>query len=109
MEARFSAPVKTGPGVHQAFSIIDNVFPSGKVKRPGRGLTNYPHPEQGLCEELNRKSSHPLGFHGLFWGESFFFFLLLIPSTTGFSKMCLNFSSFDKTILRFSFPSIKLQ
>jgi len=41
-EARFSAPVQTGPGTHTAsYKMGDGSFPG--VKRSGRGVDHPPH------------------------------------------------------------------
>ena len=60
MEARFSAPVQTGPEAHPASCTMGTgSFPG--VKQPGRGraLTSLPH----------LTSTPPSGLRGLFWGE----------------------------------------
>jgi hypothetical protein len=42
VEARFSAPVQTGPGAHPAsYTMGTCSFP--RVKRPGRGVDHPPH------------------------------------------------------------------
>jgi len=42
VEARFSAPVQTGPGTHPAsYTMGTRSFPG--VKRPGRGVDHPPH------------------------------------------------------------------
>ena len=41
VEARFSAPVQTGPGAHPAsYTMVTGYFPG--VKRPGRGVDHLP-------------------------------------------------------------------
>jgi hypothetical protein len=48
--ARFSAPVKTGPGAHPAsYTMGTGSFP--EVKRPGRGVDNPPHLAPRLKKE----------------------------------------------------------
>ena len=66
VEARFSAPVKTGPGSHLASYKMDTVsFPW--VKRPERG-TNDPPPSSAEIKERVELYlySLSLGLHGLF-------------------------------------------
>ena len=49
MEARFSAPVQTGPGTHPAsFTVSAGSFP--KIERPGRGV-NRPPPSNAEIKE----------------------------------------------------------
>ena len=49
-EARFSAPVQTGPGAHPAsYTMGTGSFPG--VKRPGRGADNPPHLAPRLKEK----------------------------------------------------------
>ena len=65
VEARFSAPVQTGPGVHPAsYTMGTGSFPG--VKRPGRGVDHPPHLAPRLKEELSYTSAPPLGLPGLF-------------------------------------------
>jgi len=42
-EAKFPAPVRTGPGVHPAFCTM-GTGSSARVKRPGRGVDHPPPP-----------------------------------------------------------------
>jgi len=50
VEARFSAPVQTGPGAHPSSYIMGTgSFPG--VKRPGRGVDHPPYPEPRLMKE----------------------------------------------------------
>ena len=49
MEARFPAPVQTGPGSHPAFYAMDTgTFP--EIKRPGSGVDHPPHLAPTLSE-----------------------------------------------------------
>jgi hypothetical protein len=73
VEARFSAPVQTGPEAHPASYIIGTgSFPS--IKRPGRGADHPPHLAPRLKEEQRYISNPSLGLRGLFKGE-----LYLLP------------------------------
>jgi len=50
VEARFSAPVQTGPGAHPAsYTMGTGSFPG--VKRPRRGVDHPPHPAPRLKKE----------------------------------------------------------
>ena len=49
-EARFSAPVQTGPGVHPASCTMGTRSSPG-VKRPGRGADHPPHPSAEVMKE----------------------------------------------------------
>ena len=52
MDARFSAPVQTGPGVHSASCIVGTgSFPGIKS---GQGVTLIPHPPLGPWSRKNR-------------------------------------------------------
>jgi hypothetical protein len=63
--ARFSAPVPTSPGAHQAtYTMGTESFP--RVKRPGRGVDSPPHLVPRLKKEKSCISTPPLGFRGLF-------------------------------------------
>ena len=58
-EARFSAPVQTGPGS----------FPG--LKRPGRDV-DHPHPSGAEVKKgYSCTSAPPLGLRGLLWGEPY--------------------------------------
>ena len=50
MEARFSAPVQTGPGAHLGFYTMDTGFFFPGVKRPGRGV-DHPLPSNAEVKE----------------------------------------------------------
>ena len=68
VEARFSAPVHTGPEPHKATSTMGTGLIPG-IKRPGRGVN---HPPPYSVEEKGRVELHfqpPLGFHGPLEGE----------------------------------------
>jgi len=53
--ARFSTPVQTGPGAHQAYYTMGTwSFP--EVKRPGRGVDHPPH----LVPRLRKSRAIPL-------------------------------------------------
>jgi hypothetical protein len=56
VEARFSAPVQTGPGVHPAFCTIGTRFFPG-VKRPGRGGNHPRHLTPKIKKEYNLYSA----------------------------------------------------
>jgi hypothetical protein len=67
VEARFSAPVQTGPVAHPAsYTMGTGSFPG--VKRAGRGvaLTTHPHLAPGLKKEYSYTSTPPLDLCGLF-------------------------------------------
>ena len=49
LEARFSAPIQTGPGAHPASYTTGNVSYPG-VKRPGRGV-DHPLPSRAEVKE----------------------------------------------------------
>jgi len=50
VEARFSAPVQTGPGAYPAsYTMGTGSFP--EIKRPGRGVDNPPHLAPRLRKE----------------------------------------------------------
>ena len=51
LQARFSAPVQTGPGAHPASCTMGTGFFPG-VKWPGRGVDNSPHLAPRLKKEL---------------------------------------------------------
>jgi hypothetical protein len=60
VEARFSAHVQTGPGVHPASCTIGTEsFPG--VKRPRRGADHPPPPSAEVENEYNYTSTPPLG------------------------------------------------
>jgi len=51
MEARFSAPVQTGPGAHPAsYTMGTGSFPG--VKRPGRGVNHQPSSSTEVKERV---------------------------------------------------------
>ena len=68
VEARFSAPVHTGPVGHPASCTVGiGSFPG--VKRPGVALTTHPHLAPRLRTESSYTSTPPLGLRGLFCRE----------------------------------------
>ena len=60
-EARFSAPVQTGPGAHPISYTMGTESLSG-VKRPGRGVDHPPHLAPRLKKEYSYTSTPLLGF-----------------------------------------------
>ena len=58
--ARFSAPVKTGPGAHPAPYTTGTGSFSG-VKRPGRGVDHPPHLAPRLKKKYSYTSTPPTG------------------------------------------------
>ena len=64
-EARFSAPVQTGPGAHPA-SYTMGTGSLSQVNRPGRGVDRLPHLTLKLKKEYSYASTTPLGLCGLF-------------------------------------------
>jgi hypothetical protein len=72
VEARFSAPVQTGPGAHPApYTTGTGSFP--RIKRPKRGVDHPPHKEPRLKKEQIYTSTPPLGLRDLFWGEHYLY------------------------------------
>jgi len=72
--ARFSAPVRTGPGTHPAsYTMGTGSFPG--VKREGRG-----HLAPRLKKEQSYTSTPPLGLRGLFWGELYLYLYIDVSS-----------------------------
>ena len=65
VEARFSAPVQTGPEAHPASNTMGTGSLPG-IKRPGRGVDHTPHLVPRLKKEQSYTSALPLGFRGLF-------------------------------------------
>jgi hypothetical protein len=64
-EARFYAPVQTGPRAHSAsYAVRTGSFPV--VKRPGRRVVYPPHLGARLKEEYNYTSNPSLGLRGMF-------------------------------------------
>jgi hypothetical protein len=64
VEARFSAPVQTGPGAQPAsYTMGTGVFPG--VNRPGCGVDHQPHLVPRLKKERSYTSTPPTGFRGL--------------------------------------------
>jgi hypothetical protein len=64
LEARFSAPVQTGPGAHPAFyKMGTGSFPG--VKRSGRGV-DHPYPPSAEVKETVYICAPRLGLGGLF-------------------------------------------
>ena len=77
MEARFSAPVQTGPGVYPAsYSIGSGTFSEAKL--PGRGVDHPPHLAPMLKKEYSYTSTTPMGLSGLFKGEILIYFKFLV-------------------------------
>jgi len=65
MEARFSASVQTGPGVHPAaYTLGTGSFP--EVKWQGGGVDHPPNLAPRLKKEYSNTSTPLLGFRGLF-------------------------------------------
>jgi hypothetical protein len=60
LEAKFSAPVKTGPGAHSA-SCRMVVWSFSGVKRPGRGVHHQP-PSSKKVKLSHYRPDRPLGF-----------------------------------------------
>ena len=72
VEARYSAPVQTGPGAHPASYTIG----TGSLSRgwSGQGVTNtHPHLAPRLKKEYSYTSTPPLGRQGLFYGELYLY------------------------------------
>ena len=63
MEARFSAPVQTGPGAHTASYTMGTVYFPG-VKRPGRGVD---HPPSSSAEVEGRVELYTCSPSGSSW------------------------------------------
>jgi len=64
-EARFSAPVQTGPGAYPAsYTTGTGSFPG--VKRSGRGVDHPPPSSAEVKERLELTSTPPTGLRGLF-------------------------------------------
>jgi hypothetical protein len=75
--ARFSAPVQTGLGAHQASCIMGTgSFPGGKV-RPGRAADHSPPSSAVAMEEESYTSTHPLGHTGPVTGLLYLYLYLL--------------------------------
>ena len=63
-EARFSAPVQTGPGAYPASCTMGTgSFPG--VKRPERGADHPPHLSAEVIKGYGYTSTHPLGLRSL--------------------------------------------
>ena len=72
VEARFSTPVQTDPGAHQAcYTTVAGSFPG--VKRPGRGLDSPPHLVPRLKKEYSYTSAPTLGLRGQLYGELYLY------------------------------------
>jgi len=65
-EARFFAPVQTGPGAYPGTGS----FPG--VKRPGRGVDHPPHLLPGFKKEYSYTSTPTMSLRGLYWGELYY-------------------------------------
>jgi hypothetical protein len=64
-EARFSAPVQTGPGAHPAFcTMCSGVFP--RAKRPGRGVDHSTLSSAEVKGRIELYFCSLLGLSGLF-------------------------------------------
>jgi hypothetical protein len=75
--ARFSKPVQTGPEANPAsYTTGTGYFPG--VKRLGRGVYHPLHLSPRLKKEYSYTSTPPLGLRGLFWGELYFYFTLIL-------------------------------
>ena len=70
--AIFSAPVRTGPGVHSASYIMGTGSFQG-VKRPGRGIDHPPHLAPRLKKQQSYTSAPPLGLRGLLQSELYLY------------------------------------
>ena len=68
MEAKFSAPVQTGPSAHPAFYIMVTGSFTG-LKRPGRGVAYPPTSSAEVKQRVQLYVYTPLGLHGLFYYE----------------------------------------
>jgi hypothetical protein len=70
IESRFSAPVQTDPGAHQAPVQWASGVSRG-IKRPGRGVN---HPPPSTAEFIERfliiKPTRCTSFSNLFWNET---------------------------------------
>jgi hypothetical protein len=65
VEARFSAPVQTGPGAHPAsYTMGTGSFPG--VKLPGRDADHTPPFSADVNERVELYLYSPLGLRGLF-------------------------------------------
>jgi hypothetical protein len=65
MEARFSAPVQTGPGTHPAtYTVGTGSCP--EVKRPKRGVNHPPYLTLMLKKEYSYTSTPPLGLRACY-------------------------------------------
>jgi hypothetical protein len=67
--ARFSAPIHTIPGTHQACYTLDtgSFFPG--VKQPGHGIDNPPPSSAEVKERVGLYLYSPSVLHGLFYVE----------------------------------------
>ena len=65
VEARFSAPVQTGPWAYPASYTMGTGSFLG-VKRQGVAFTTHPHLAPRLKKEQSYTSTPPLGLRGLF-------------------------------------------
>ena len=76
-EARFFAPVLTGPGAHPAsYTMATGSFPG--VKRPGRGVFHPPHLAPKLKKAYSYTSTPPMGLRGLLQGEPYLYLQSLV-------------------------------
>ena len=88
MEARFSAPVQTGPEAHPAsYTMGTGSFPG--VKRRGRGVDNPLHLAPRLKIEKSYTSSPHLGLRGLLEGGLYLYLYLHITMLHGQLYMLL--------------------
>jgi hypothetical protein len=67
VEARFCAPVQTGPGAHPASHTMGTgSFLGGGDTRPGCGVDHPPPSRAEVKKEYSYISTPPLRLHGLF-------------------------------------------
>ena len=72
MEARFSAPVQTGPEAHPvSYTMGTESFPG--LKRPRRGADNLPLSSAEVKERAELYLSPPLGLRGLLYGDLYLY------------------------------------
>ena len=78
LRARFSAPVKTGPGAHPAsYTMGTGSFPGVKSDQ-GVELTTHPHPSTRLKKEQRYTATSSLGFRGLFQVDLYLYLTLKV-------------------------------
>jgi len=75
--AKFSAPVQTDPGAHQAScTMATGSFPG--VKWPGLGVDHPLPPSAEVKEKESYTSTPTLGLRGLLWGEIYLYLYLIL-------------------------------